>query len=114
VRTAAFNGRYVLGANDPTLSDAQMLTLARRRDVPAKRFALLKGPEVGPKRSLLLLFRVAALVHSSVGLAHATVAGRGRLCCRHRGGRDLKLYRSLHGARWCYTTRRRCPGSGGA
>lgn len=32
---------------------------------------------MGPKRSPLLLFRVAVLVHSSVGLAHATVAGRG-------------------------------------
>ncbi len=44
MRTAAFNGGYVLGANDPTLSDAQMLTLAKRRDVPEKRFAQLKGP----------------------------------------------------------------------
>jgi hypothetical protein len=41
---AALDGRYVLGTNDPTLSADQMLTLAKRRDVPEKRFALLKGP----------------------------------------------------------------------
>ncbi|GAC1398221.1 MAG: hypothetical protein NVSMB65_16810 [Chloroflexota bacterium] len=41
---AALDGRYVLGTNDTTLSDNQMLSLAKRRDVPEKRFALLKGP----------------------------------------------------------------------
>jgi hypothetical protein len=41
---ATLDGRYVLGTNDTTLSDEQMLSLAKRRDVPEKRFALLKGP----------------------------------------------------------------------
>jgi hypothetical protein len=41
---AALDGRYVLGTNDPRLpADAQLAT-SKRRDVPEKRYALLKGP----------------------------------------------------------------------
>jgi transposase len=41
---AALDGRYVLGTNDATLdADAQLAT-SKRRDVPEKRYALLKGP----------------------------------------------------------------------
>jgi Domain of unknown function (DUF4277) len=41
---AALDGRYVLGTNDPTLSAADQLAVSKRRDVPEKRYALLKGP----------------------------------------------------------------------
>jgi transposase len=41
---AAVDGRYVLGTNDPALPADAMLALAKRRDVPEKRFALVKGP----------------------------------------------------------------------
>jgi hypothetical protein len=43
-RAAVLDGRYVLGANDPSLGPEQMLASAKRRDVPEKRFALVKGP----------------------------------------------------------------------
>ena len=43
-RAAALDGRYVLGTNDPDLDAAAMLAQAKRRDVPEKRFALVKGP----------------------------------------------------------------------
>lgn len=42
-RAAALDGRYVLGTNAP-LSGEQMLALSKRRDVPEKRYALIKGP----------------------------------------------------------------------
>lgn len=41
---AALDGRYVLGTNDPSLDPEHMLASAKRRDVPEKRFALVKGP----------------------------------------------------------------------
>ena len=41
---AALDGRYVLGTNDPSLDPESMLASAKRRDVPEKRFALVKGP----------------------------------------------------------------------
>ncbi len=41
---AALDGRYVLGTNAPDLDAAQMLERAKQRDVPEKRFALVKGP----------------------------------------------------------------------
>ncbi len=41
---AARDGRYVLGTNDPRLDAEQMLARSKRRDVPEKRFALVKGP----------------------------------------------------------------------
>ncbi|HEY8742755.1 MAG TPA: DUF4277 domain-containing protein [Chloroflexota bacterium] len=41
---SALDGRYVLGTNDPSLDPEQMLASAKRRDVPEKRFALVKGP----------------------------------------------------------------------
>jgi hypothetical protein len=41
---AALDGRYVLGTNDPHLDAAQMLEQSKWRDVPEKRFALVKGP----------------------------------------------------------------------
>jgi hypothetical protein len=43
-QTAALDGRYVLGTNDPHLDAAAMLAQSKRRDVPEKRFALVKGP----------------------------------------------------------------------
>ena len=43
-RAAALDGRYVLGTNDPDLDAAAMLARAKWRDVPEKRFALVKGP----------------------------------------------------------------------
>lgn len=48
-QAAALDGRYVLGTNDPHLDAAAMLAQAKWRDVPEKRFALIKGPlEVRP------------------------------------------------------------------
>jgi len=41
---AACDGRYVLGTNAPALGAAQMLERSKQRDVPEKRFALVKGP----------------------------------------------------------------------
>jgi transposase len=43
-QAAALDGRYVLGTNVPDLDAAQMLERAKQRDVPEKRFALVKGP----------------------------------------------------------------------
>lgn len=43
-QAAALDGRYVLGTNDPHLDAAQMLEQSKWRDVPEKRFALVKGP----------------------------------------------------------------------
>jgi hypothetical protein len=43
-QAAALDGRYVLGTNAPDLAAAQMLEHAKQRDVPEKRFALVKGP----------------------------------------------------------------------
>jgi len=40
----ALDGRYVLGTNAPDLDAAQMLERSKQRDVPEKRFALVKGP----------------------------------------------------------------------
>jgi|NGEPerStandDraft_6_1074524.scaffolds.fasta_scaffold40195_1 transposase len=41
---AELDGRYVLGTNAPDLDAAAMLAQSKRRDVPEKRFALVKGP----------------------------------------------------------------------
>jgi hypothetical protein len=41
---AALDGRYVLGTNLATGSPTDLLAQAKRRDVPEKRFALVKGP----------------------------------------------------------------------
>jgi len=41
---SALDGRYVLGTNAPNLDAAQMLERSKQRDVPEKRFALVKGP----------------------------------------------------------------------
>jgi len=38
------DGRYVLGTNAPTLDAEQILARSKRRDVPEKRYALVKGP----------------------------------------------------------------------
>lgn len=43
-QAAALDGRYVLGTNDPDLDPDPMLASAKQRDVPEKRFALVKGP----------------------------------------------------------------------
>jgi transposase len=41
---AALDGRYVLGTNDATLPADERLAASKQRDVPEKRYALLKGP----------------------------------------------------------------------
>jgi len=41
---ATLDGRYVLGTNDPSLDATQQLATSKQRDVPEKRYALLKGP----------------------------------------------------------------------
>ena len=43
-RATALDGRYLLGTNDPSLDAAAMLAQSKWRDVPEKRFALVKGP----------------------------------------------------------------------
>jgi len=43
-QATALDGRYVLGTNAPALDAAQMLERSKQRDVPEKRFALVKGP----------------------------------------------------------------------
>jgi len=43
-QAAAVDGRYVLGTNASDLDAAQMLERSKQRDVPEKRFALVKGP----------------------------------------------------------------------
>jgi transposase len=45
IATAAeLDGRYVLGTNAALADPSQILALSKRRDVPEKRYALLKGP----------------------------------------------------------------------
>jgi hypothetical protein len=75
---AALDGRYVLGTNDPTLTPDERLATSKRRDVPEKRYALLKGPlAVRPvfvrkqERILGLVFctMVALLVFALLGWA---------------------------------------------
>ena len=41
---AALDGRYVLGTNAPGLTADAQLATSKQRDVPEKRYALLKGP----------------------------------------------------------------------
>ncbi len=41
---ARLDGRYVLGTTDGTMEADQLLTRSKRRDVPEKRYALIKGP----------------------------------------------------------------------
>jgi transposase len=41
---AKIDGRYVLGTNEAALDADQILARSKRRDVPEKRYALLKGP----------------------------------------------------------------------
>ena len=41
---ARLDGRYVLGTNAADLDAEQMLARSKRRDVPEKRYALIKGP----------------------------------------------------------------------
>lgn len=43
-QAAVLDGRYVLGTNDPHLDAAAILARSKWRDVPEKRFALVKGP----------------------------------------------------------------------
>lgn len=43
-QAAEFDGRYVLGTNAQRLDADQMLAQSKRRDVPEKRYALIKGP----------------------------------------------------------------------
>lgn len=85
---AMLDGRYVLGTNAPNFTANEMLTRAKRRDVPEKRFALLKGPLAvrpvylhKPERILALVFctMVALLVFAllEVLARRATLAQSG-------------------------------------
>jgi transposase len=86
---ARLNGRYVLGTTDLTLDAEQMLALSKRRDVPEKRYALVKGPlAIRPvylhkqERILALIFctMVALLVFALLELllqrTHLALSGR--------------------------------------
>lgn len=86
---ARLDGRYVLGTTDHSLDATSLLTLSKRRDVPEKRYALLKGPlAVRPvylhkqERILALVFctMVALLVFALLELllqrAQLTLSGR--------------------------------------
>lgn len=82
---AALDGRYLLVTNDHSLDAEAMLRLAKRRDVPEKRYATLKGPlAVRPiyvhkqDRVLGLVFctLVALLVYALIELACKRVAVR--------------------------------------
>jgi transposase len=86
---ATVDGRYVLGTDEPSLDPTQMLTLSKRRDVPEKRFATVKGPlAVRPVylhkeeriRGLVFCTMVALLVFALLELtllrASVTLSGR--------------------------------------
>jgi transposase len=83
---AHLDGRYVLGTNAPGLDAEQMLARSKRRDVPEKRYALLKGPlAVRPIylhqeeriRALLFCTMVALLVFALLELlAHRALLGQ--------------------------------------
>jgi transposase len=59
---ARLDGRYVLGTNDPSLDADQMLARSKRRDVPEKRYALVKGPLAVRPLYLHKEARIGALV----------------------------------------------------
>jgi hypothetical protein len=59
---AALDGRCVLGTNDPALSADAQLATSKRRDVQAKRYALLKGPLAVRPVFLHQLARILSLV----------------------------------------------------
>lgn len=82
---AEIDGRYLLVTNDETLEADDMLRLSKRRDVPEKRFATIKGPlEVRPvyvhkqERVLGLVFcsLVALLAYALIELESARTIGQ--------------------------------------
>jgi transposase len=60
------DGRYVLGTSAAVLDAEQMLARAKRRDVPEKRYALLKGPLAVRPIYLHKEERIRALVFCSL------------------------------------------------
>jgi hypothetical protein len=82
-KAAEIDGRYVLVTNDETLDPDEMLRLSKRRDVPEKRFAMIKGPlEVRPvyvhkqERVLGLVFCSLVALLADALLALASASGR--------------------------------------
>lgn len=84
-KAAEIDGRYVLVTNDEMLDADEMLRLSKRRDVPEKRFATIKGPlEVRPvyvhkqERVLGLVFcsLVALLAYALIELESARTIGQ--------------------------------------
>ncbi len=84
-QAARVDGRYLLVTNDQALDAEAMLRLSKRRDVPEKRFATVKGPlEVRPvyvhkqERVLGLVFcsLVALLAYALIELECSRVADR--------------------------------------
>jgi len=82
---AEIDGRSLLVTNDETLDPNEMLRLSKRRDVPEKRFATVKGPlEVRPvyvhkqERILGLVFcsLVALLAYALLELESARTVGQ--------------------------------------
>jgi transposase len=82
---ARVDGRYLLVTNDQTLDGNEMLALSKRRDIPEKRFAAVKGPlTVRPvyvhkqERVLGLIFcsLVALLLYALLELECSRVADK--------------------------------------
>jgi hypothetical protein len=66
-RAADLDGRYVLATNAPSLDAEQMLARSKRRDVPEKRYALIKGPLAIRPVYLHKEDRIRALVFCTMG-----------------------------------------------
>jgi transposase len=83
---ARLDGRYALGTDAPGLDAEQMLARSKRRDVPEKRYALIKGPlavrpiylhQEGRIRALIFCTMVALLVFALLELlAHRALVGQ--------------------------------------
>lgn len=83
---ARLDGRYVLGTNAAGLDAEQLLARSKRRDVPEKRYALIKGPlairpiylhQEGRIRALVFCTMVALLVFALLELlAHRALLGQ--------------------------------------
>src|SRR5262249_7010079 len=83
---ARLDGRYVLGTNAADLDAEPMLARSKRRDVPEKRYALIKGPlavrpiylhQEGRIRARIFCTMVALLVFALLELlAHRALVGQ--------------------------------------
>lgn len=93
-QAAALDGRYVLGTNAALDDPSRLLALSKRRDVPEKRYALIKGPlAVRPVflhkedriRALVFCTMVALLVFALLELLarRAAVAQSGTALLAH-------------------------------